>query len=550
MNLKIHIFVVMTVLCLFSCTRRGSGGYSTSLLMLEDSLNAMPEKYLNRIIDIDTASLNKADKALYYALLVQAKALVPDTPLQLSNQSDEALSYFLGQKDSARLCSLYFSLGKVYADNYAFFRANSSYNQAEKYVRNDSRMLFSIKLGEASIYHFKMMYRMEEECLQQALHIAVLLKDSVLTAEALHELAKLHLTENNYSESDNYLRRALQLLPSRKSALRAEYYKDLGKIYLAMNKLDSALYYVDIALQNDSSFNFKLSCNLIQGNIFLKMHRLNDAERILMQDIDKLPLNWKRDTYYKMSLLKDAEKDYQTAFLYAKKSIGCRDSLDMNSKIGYISNLNAFQEHDRQQQRIVRINMELAEQKLAYYKLAVSLFLILGVGILIVYRVKRAKRKIEVTLKEKEEIMVDLQNSRCEAEHRYQQEKDDREALEVESLNQRTEYYKRLNALTVPILIKSQNSQGFMHLKKEDWDIIVQNTNACFNNFTYRLKEAFPQLTSEEVHFICLLKMELPLSLLSDVYHIAKGSISRKKMRLKEKMKIENMTLDDFIRQF
>lgn len=142
-----------------------------------------------------------------------------------------------------------------------------------------------------------------------------------------------------------------------------------------------------------------------------------------MRDIDKLPLNWKRDTYYKMSLLKDAEKDYQTAFLYAKKSIGCRDSLDMNNKIGYISNLNAFQEHDRQQQRIVRINMELAEQKLAYYKLAVSLFLILGVGILIVYRVKRAKRKIEVTLKEKEEIMVDLQNSRCEAEHRYQQEK-------------------------------------------------------------------------------------------------------------------------------
>ena len=208
---------------------------------------------------------------------------------------------------------------------------------------------------------------MEEECLQQALHIAVLLKDSVLTAEALHELAKLHLTENNYSESDNYLRRALQLLPSRKSALRAEYYKDLGKIYLAMNKLDSALYYVDIALQNDSSFNFKLSCNLIQGNIFLKMHRLNDAERILMRDIDKLPLNWKRDTYYKMSLLKDAEKDYQTAFLYAKKSIGCRDSLDMNNKIGYISNLNAFQEHEGQQRRIAQMNMELSEQELSYY---------------------------------------------------------------------------------------------------------------------------------------------------------------------------------------
>lgn len=38
--------------------------------------------------------------------------------------------------------------------------------------------------------------------------------------------------------------------------------------------------------------------------------------------------------------------------------------------------------------------------------------------------------------------------------------------------------------------------------------------------------------------------------LTSEIYHIAKGSISRKKMRLKEKMQIENMTLDDFIKQF
>ena len=112
------------------------------------------------------------------------------------------------------------------------------------------------------------------------------------------------------------------------------------------------------------------------------------------------------------------------------------------------------------------------------------------------------------------------------------------------------EQKQRLNALTVPILMKSQNSQGAMHLKKEEWDIIMQNTDACFNDFTLRLKDTYPQLTLEEVRFACLLKMEFSLSLLSEVYHIAKGSISRKKMRLKEKMQIENMTLDDFIKQF
>ena len=64
------------------------------------------------------------------------------------------------------------------------------------------------------------------------------------------------------------------------------------------------------------------------------------------------------------------------------------------------------------------------------------------------------------------------------------------------------------------------------------------------------LKKRFPDLTLDEIRFACLLKMEFPIASLSEVYHIAKGSISRKKMRLKEKMHIEDTTLDDFIRQF
>ena len=94
-----------------------------------------------------------------------------------------------------------------------------------------------------------------------------------------------------------------------------------------------------------------------------------------------------------------------------------------------------------------------------------------------------------MSLKEKELAMVRLQNSQWETEIKYLQEKHDREAIEIESLNQSVEYYKRLNTLTVPILMKSQNSQGAMHMKKEEWDIIIQNTNACFNDFTLRLEK-------------------------------------------------------------
>ena len=89
-----------------------------------------------------------------------------------------------------------------------------------------------------------------------------------------------------------------------------------------------------------------------------------------------------------------------------------------------------------------------------------------------------------------------------------------------------------------------------MHLTDDEWHIIVKNTDACFDAFTVRLSERYPQLSTEEIHFCCLVKMELSITLLSEIYHIAKGSISRKKMRLKEKMGIENMSFDEFISQF
>ena len=67
-----------------------------------------------------------------------------------------------------------------------------------------------------------------------------------------------------------------------------------------------------------------------------------------MKDIEKLSLKERQDVYHKLSLLKKEKKDFQSACEYAEKSIRCRDSLEMNNKAGYISNLNAFQEHERQ----------------------------------------------------------------------------------------------------------------------------------------------------------------------------------------------------------
>ena len=101
-------------------------------------------------------------------------------------------------------------------------------------------------------------------------------------------------------------------------------------------------------------------------------------------------------------MLKKEKKDFQSACEYAEKSIRCRDSLEMNNKAGYISNLNAFQEHERQQRRIAQMNIELSEHELSYYRLAILLSFILLSGTSLVFRIKQSKKKVEMSLKEKE----------------------------------------------------------------------------------------------------------------------------------------------------
>ena len=95
-----------------------------------------------------------------------------------------------------------------------------------------------------------------------------------------------------------------------------------------------------------------------------------------------------------------------------------------------------------------------------------------------------------------------------------------------------------------------QNALGSLHLAEEDWTTVVRNTDACFDRFTERLHRHCPQLTEDDLRFCCLVKMQLSLSLLAAIYHIAKGSISRRKMRLKEKLQITDETFDEFIARF
>ena len=194
--------------------------------------------------------------------------------------------------------------------------------------------------------------------------------------------------------------------------------------------------------------------------------------------------------------------------------------------------------------------MQAASSQLMFSNFVlIALILIMILSVLLHYY-RSNKRKLTERLREETCLKMEETIKRRDVEISLARKQEELRQQEIEKLNRNIDYYKQLNNVTLPIIMRRQNAQGALHLSDDDWNIIIGNADACFDMFSHRLKEYCPQLTEDEIRFCCLVKMELSMSLLSEIYHIAKASISRRKMRLKEKMGIENVSFDEFIADF
>lgn len=551
MNLKKQFLLISLIQLTWACDSGNSIHYQPALLQLEDSLEQTPQKTLHALWLMDTTAFRPEDRQLYHYIAYKGAMLLPDEKNPKPEELKASIGYFREKGDSARLYQLYYYLGQVYTGHFAWLRASNSFAEARKYAGQNPRRVFQAKLGEAYVYRFKMMYKEEETCLEQALQIARSLSDRNLKDRARYELSVLYLHQKRYADANRVLSQVVSRPEGEQPALfRASCFRELGRSFLRMGQPDSALVCLGEALCLDNSRGQRQECSVLRGESFLRLHRFDEAEETLMDSINLQDHKHKAAVYRTMSQLMQEKGDFKRASYYLEQSLLYRDSLDYDNHEEYMGNLNAFQEHDRQQRELAQAE-EAYTRRTSRFNQAINVFgLFVLVALLLFIRTYRKKKKIQEQLYEEHNSRLDLMARQQAAELKLLQEKKEKEAMEIEKLNQSINFYKRLNTLTIPILMKTQNAQGAIHLEEEEWDIIVKNTDACFDGFTTRLKKRFPDLTLDEIRFACLLKMEFSIHMLSNIYHIAKPSISRKKMRLKEKMGIEDMNLDDFIQQF
>ena len=297
-------------------------------------------------------------------------------------------------------------------------------------------------------------------------------------------------------------RKALGYLKEvRKRMKRADipyYHLMKGDYWLAMHESDSAMRHYRIATETGNAF---MAMQAYERMGMIAESRLADEETFRMYHNALRVWN---DIYFSLE---------------SKRSIHDFEALQIKNQLS---------------------ELKVERQKHVIAILGLMLLVLVLTGSFVLYlihrrRVNERNRLLQenVMLKQQEEL------SSLREKQALMREKDAR---------MREELFKRMQVFEK---LSDTEKEKHIQLSDTDWKEIQLMLDSGYDDFTKKLRMKFPMLSEKDINFCCLVKINMSIQSLTDIYCISKNSVSRKKLRLKEKMGIgEGETLDEFLGRF
>ena len=357
----------------------------------------------------------------------------------------------------------------------------------------------------------------------------------------------------------HYLKEVIRL----RLAYSSRTYAHLAQIYQEKQMNDSAIHYYFLALQKDTTRSAYFYCgrvlgllhslkeydlakqyiqglrkqmkrsdipyiNLIEGDLWMELHQPDSAMKHYLIASETGNDFITSVAYERLALLMEEKRTLDVAL---DKHI---QSIDVKNNLKY----DYAYEHDTRDFEALKLKNELNELKVKQQN---YIILILGLGTLIlllcgsftIYLLHRKRKHLmheNLMLKQQEEL------STLREKEALLREKDAR---------MREELFRRIR------IVKDLEEGNRVHITDEDWKDIHVMLESTYPGFLANLRENFPALSEKELNFCCLVKMSMSLQQLADIYCISINSVSRRKLRLKEKLGIgKEDSLSKFLNRF
>ena len=319
----------------------------------------------------------------------------------------------------------------------------------------DSLLQFRIYLEQARISRFKGENQEEAHFLDAAENIAQCLK------------AMLYLPHQP-EKAKEFFQKALAYMPSDTPVSIAQSELYLSRIYLEQGQTDSAFHYINNAICPNLPRKETAALHLQKGYIFAFLLQADSATHHILPFLPDASLKQRTEAYRRLFEMYGKKQNEKQENIYMRKYILSHDSLSAERKEMVIEKIQDMHEYKLQRERANKAEMQAAHHKLVFYRIAVTLGVVILILLLLLHRIRVHKQKLTEELKATQWMRMEETLKRKEAEVALAHEQEKLKQQEIDRLNKSVAYYRQLNAITLPSLLRKRNSQGALHLTEEE----------------------------------------------------------------------------------
>ena len=430
---------------------------------------------------------------------------------------------------------------KVILSNYRF---EQKYEQADSLLgrmhrdyanRNDS-------IGVRWVYSMKSELFGQQRLVDSALHyVDKLIAMDQQTRQVRYrysQKADLLMGMGRYAEAEAYLDSA-KAVAAREQDKGYLYYlcERYRRLYTQQNRYGELM----TLLQESRQYMTRkdvASHNLYKAQVNELLHREDSARYYYRLVAQSENLFLASEALYHLSQYYLAADDAERAYHYHQDATGYIDQV-FRAYQSQAKN-NAFNELKLQSEID---SLKIGRQRQTIIILSLLLMLLtLAVGI--AWLIQKHKRKAM----EARQLQMEQENQLLRQSEELSQQREKANKLR-EVLIRKMEVFQKLPSLndTLP------ESNKLIPISDREWREIRILLDAEYEQFTSRLQAAVPDLTMADLNFCCLVKINVSMQDLANIYCINKASVSRRKQRVKEKIGnelLQGLTLDEFLQRY
>lgn len=606
--------IISIITSLISCTHNKN--YTTTfqpeLAKAEAIMYRYPDSALHILQGIQPDNPSDNEQYATWALLM--------TQAQYKNQIEQsdsliniAYSYFINQDNAQRKALALYYKGILCHESHHAEDALSFYLEATAEIEktNDYQLGFLINSEIGLMYLYRKLNDYAMEYFEKAHHNAELSNNQTYIAFSFIYIARAFSQKKQYNKAIEYYEKAIKIgQVNNYPTILASAMNETSFLFLKTGENKKALQYAKdcIKIKKTDQRIFSL------GDTYRYLKMYDSAYFYLNQASLSPNIHTARSAYQALFYISQEEKDYKKAVEYSNKLWFYQDSI---GKTDRNKALIEMQEKYDQQKIINENNLSQIKKDRIIRNVLIAL-IILSFIIAItnyLYQRKIVSQKQEILEKEEkiryftmkihenetlinrnkmriEELTIQMEGSQ-EIKEQWKEQNKIRQEIQQQNEMLKLENNKLQNHISnyaQSLKEKSKELEAMEHLSEENqylhkreaflcnqlinqtelfnklkttkyiddqlWQEIKEKIDLLFDNYTKRLYHQIPSLTDGDIQICCLIKLRFSNGDLANMLAISPTSVSKRKLRLKERIVQEigslgeNQSLDLWLMEY